>query len=107
VLDIPVNCNDARGKIGDDYDSRNDGGKNNCWYALGKFRVLYPEYRDLTDDQISDRLYEKAGMPLTHPSPWILLLKTLSIAIGVPLIVLAVGSALGWAFDGFSKERLK
>ena len=106
VPDVPVVCSDARGKVGDDYDLRDYGGKNNCWYPLPKFRVLYPEYKDLTDDQISDRLYEKAGMPIDHGAPWTLLLKTLGIAIGVPLIVLAIGSALGWSFAGFrASER--
>jgi hypothetical protein len=33
--------------------------------------------------------------------------SNLSIAIGVPLIVLAVGSALGWSLAGFSGARLK
>jgi hypothetical protein len=102
VLDVPVACSDARGKIGDDYEVRD----NNCWYSINKFRPLYPEYKDLTEDQVSDRLYEKAGFPIIPPaSPWTLVSKVISIAIGVPLIVLAIVSALGWSFAGFSNER--
>jgi hypothetical protein len=107
IWDVPVVCSDARGRIGDDYDEHEYLGKNYCWYAPKKFKVLYPEseYKDLTDEQLSDRLYEKAGYPVTHASPWTLVLKVVSIAIGVPLIVLAVGSALGWSIAGFSSER--
>jgi hypothetical protein len=102
VLDVPVACGDARGKIGGDYEVRD----KNCWYSINKFRPLYPEYKDLTDDQLSDRLYEKAGFPIIPPaSPWTLLAKLISIAIGVPFVILAVGSALGWSFAGFSSER--
>jgi hypothetical protein len=106
---LPVECSaDLRGRKGEDYEFLNGyGGKNTCWYKVEKFRGLYPEYKDLTDDQVLDRTYEKLGIPLTHPSPWTLVLKTLSIAVGVPLIVLAVGSAIGWSFAGFSSERLK
>jgi hypothetical protein len=102
IPDVPVNCNDARGKIDDDYYTY--GGDKNCWYHPAKFRTLYPEYKDLPDDQLYDRLYAKAEIPLPHPSPWTLVLKTLSIAIGVPLIVLALGSAIGWSFAGFFGE---
>jgi hypothetical protein len=134
VPDVPVACTDARGKIGGDYlrdpspppqappspptadkdpfaDLRAsspgyEARDNNCWYSINKFRPLYPEYKDLTDDQVSDRLYEKAGFPRIPPaSPWTLLSKVIGIAIGVPLIILAIGSALGWSFGGFFSEQ--
>jgi len=103
---VPVACSDARGKGGEDYEVPPSwAGTNQCWYRVGKFRVLYPEYKDLSDKQLEDRLYEKAGMPRPHPSPWTLLLKTLGIAIGVPLMILVIGAALLWSFAGFAVER--
>ena len=58
---VPMQCSDARGKIGD-YEVKGYGGKNFCWYKVQEFKVLYPEYKDLTDDQLSHRLYEKVGI---------------------------------------------
>jgi hypothetical protein len=108
ILMVSVACNDARGKAGIDYEVFDDPSKTNkCWYQVPKLRALFPEYKDLTDDQLSDRLYQKAGMQTTPVSPWSLVTRAASIAIGVPLIVLAVGSALGWSLAGFSGARLK
>jgi hypothetical protein len=105
-LEVPVPCGDARGKGGEDYKVLPEWtGMKGCWYRVSKFRVLYPEYKDLSDKQLEDRLYEKAGMPRTHPSPWTLLLKTLGIAIGVPLMILVIGAALLWSFAGFAVEQ--
>jgi hypothetical protein len=56
ILMVPVACNDARGKAGIDYEVFDDPSKTT------KLRALFPEYKDLTDDQLSDRLYQKAGM---------------------------------------------
>jgi len=103
-----VACSDARGKAGTDYEVFDDRSKTNkCWYQVPKLRTLFPEYKDLTDDQLSDRLYQKAGIQTTPVSPWALVMRAVSIAIGIPLIVLAVGSALGWSLAGFSGVRLK
>jgi hypothetical protein len=115
---VPVECSaDLRGKSGDDYEVLNySDGRDRCWYEFPKFRVLYSEYKGLTDDELSDRLYKKAGIPTTTPrlykkatpaTPWTSVLKAVGIAIGVPLIVLALGSAIGWSFAGFSGEQLK
>ena len=112
VPDLPVSCPDVprgspdapRGRWGDDYTI---GGDGYCWYSVGKFRALYPEYKDLSEDQLYTRLYEKAGKTIRFFAPWTLLLKVVSIGIGAPLIVLALGSAIGWSFAGFSSERKK
>ncbi len=108
ILMVPVACSDARGKAGTDYEVFDDPSKTSkCWYQVPKLRVLFPEYKDLTDEQLSDRLYQKAGIQITPASPRSLVARAVSIAIGVPLIVLAVGSALGWSVAGFSGARLK
>ena len=97
ILMVPVACSDARGKAGTDYEVFDDPSKTSkCWYQVPKLRALFPEFKDLTDDQLSDRLYQKAGIQITPVSPWSLIMRAVSIAIGVPLLVLAVGSALGW-----------
>src|ERR1041384_4888500 len=65
-----------------------------CWFQLPKVRAFYPEYKDLTDDQLSEGLYAKADMPLTPIRPWALVRETAVIASGVPLSVLLVGWAM-------------
>jgi len=51
---VPVLCKEARGKDGEDYDASgpwNDyRAEKLCWYEEPKFRRLYPEYKDLTED---------------------------------------------------------
>lgn len=94
---LPAGCVEARGVANRDY-SRSDG---LCWYKVEDFRRLYPEYNSLTDRVLADRLYQKAGRPLQRPHPWQTVLQTGTIAVGVPLAVLAVGCAMTWAFSGF------
>ena len=43
---------------------------------------------------------------LDHSAPfpahiWMMLLNGMGIAVGVPLLVLTIGAAVGWAFSGF------
>jgi hypothetical protein len=73
-----------------------------CWYDILKFRGHFPEYKDMTDDKLSDRLYEKIGMPPQYRlSFWETLAVTMKKAIGIPLGVLALGCAMTWAVAGF------
>lgn len=65
ALMVPVDCSEARGKVSTDYSKEKDG---LCWYEMSKFRAQYTEYKDLKDDQLSDRLYEKAGLPANADS---------------------------------------
>jgi hypothetical protein len=59
---VPVApCNDARGVRGTDYNEGPYGGAPYlvgpfCWYELPKFRRLYPEYVDLSDQTLLSRL---------------------------------------------------
>jgi hypothetical protein len=39
------------------------------------------------------------------PSPWVTLGTWAAIAFGIPLVVLALGSSLVWAFTGFAARR--
>jgi hypothetical protein len=78
--------------------SRKDG---YCWYEMPAFRRLYPEYKDVSDGDLSEKLYAKVGQPLSHPHPWAIVGETAGIAVGWPLAVLALGWSLAWAFSGF------
>jgi hypothetical protein len=103
ALMVPVDCSEARGKLASDYSKAKDG---LCWYEMPKFRTQYTEYKDLKDDQLSDRLYEKAGIPLTPIRPWTKVMQAAGIALGVPVAVLILGWSLMWAFSGFRHTQL-
>ncbi len=103
---VPVDCKEARGKSGTDYEPPDRPwnaytNTPNCWYQMPTFRRLFSEYRDMSDDAAIDKLYAKAGIELHPARPWRALGNALSIALGVPLVVLVIGAALGWAFSGF------
>jgi len=73
---------------------------------MADFRRLYPEYNDLTDDVLTQKMYEKANRPLKAPAePWWFLGQAISVAVIVPLFVLLLGSALAWALSGFAYGR--
>ena len=64
ILLVPVDCRDARGKVNVDYTPPEGPwnaytGSPQCWYRADVLRRLYPEYKDLPDDDLSDRLYKK------------------------------------------------
>lgn len=94
---LPVNCAEARGTMDRDYSSS----EGLCWYTMENFRRFYPEYRDLSDRVISDRVYAKAGIPLRKAHPWEALLDAALLAVGIPLIILALGFGFAWVISGF------
>ena len=100
-LVLPADCRQARGIPSVDY-SLEEGF---CWYNQDTFRRLYPEYNDLTDGGLSERMYKKAGYPITKPRPWFKLFEVAAVAIGVPLAALALGFAGGWIVSGFRASR--
>jgi hypothetical protein len=71
-----------------------------------KFRVLFPEYNDLSDTELSRRLYSRFGQD-TKPeaAPLKRLGIAMSVALGLPLIVLSLGASIMWACAGFSSTR--
>lgn len=97
---VPADCAKVRGNRGSDYSET----ENVCWYKMDDFRRLYPEYKDVKDKELSEKLYEKAGQPLKHLHPWKSVMEVVCVALGIPLAVLALGSALFWAFSGFRSE---
>jgi hypothetical protein len=97
TADVPVDCSQARGKLSSDY--TNEIG--HCWYEMPKFRALYPGYKDLNDNRLSELLYGKAGIPLVPIRPWTKVMQAAGLATGVPIAALLVGWSLIWAFGGF------
>ena len=97
---VPVLCADARGAA--DFIGVND----NCWYAMSKFRRLYPEYNDLSDNELTRKLYTARGVEFHDlPKPWVTLGTWAGIAFSIPLVVLVLGASLVWAFSGFAATR--
>ena len=76
-----------------------------CWYDLSKFRAQFPEYNDLSDQVLTDALYEKA-FDLNAPEydPWSLLLKKILLSISIPLGSLILGLITKWAIAGFKSS---
>jgi hypothetical protein len=100
---IPVDCRNARGKSGIDYDGNffdrfdepTRGTDPKCWYKIDALRRLYPEYNDLSEDVLINKLRQKAGVPTTEPeAPWKTLRIVILVAVGVPVLFLLLGEAL-------------
>jgi hypothetical protein len=121
-LFVPVLCGEARGKAGTDYavkDKRKPhqwdmsierNPSDTCWYGMSNFRTSYPEYKALQDQELIRKRHEALGtltfddlIPVSNP--WATLGTWAGIAFGIPLIVLALGSSLVWAFSGFAARR--
>jgi hypothetical protein len=112
ILLVPLDCREARGKAKVDYTPPEGPwsaytSSAQCWYQIDALRRLYPEYKDLTDGDVSGRLYKKAGVVTNPARPWSALGWAMLIAIGIPTFTLLLGAALGWALSGFFSTRSK
>jgi hypothetical protein len=109
LLLVPQLCGQARGVAGTDYSRDKEKSSNpfdTCWYEMSKFRPLYPEYKDVSDKELSKKLYADHGVPIRDlPNPWETLGEWAAFALGPPLAVLALGSTLLWALSGFAVTR--
>ena len=112
TLLVPVDCRMARGSEGKDYNKEEDGPWRQyradkslrlCWYEEPKFRALCPEYNDFSTDDLTERLYTKAGLSIERARPWKLVAEFSAFMIGLPLGVLAAGATLYWALSGFKR----
>ena len=109
ALLVPQFCDQARGVAGTDYSTQQerhpaDPYAKPCWYAISKFRPLYPEYNNLSDEELSRKLYDYADPWFRHV-PWATLETWAGIAFGIPLAVLVLGASLVWALSGFAAKR--
>jgi hypothetical protein len=102
---VPVACSSARGQAGVDYTKQQTWDKylyatqsDNCWYPISKFRHLFSEYNDLSDDALIEKLYQDSGTPLSEARPWMTSAQAAGIALVPPLVLLLMGSTLVWAF---------
>ena len=93
----PTDCEKARGTAGTDYSVS----KELCWYRIEDFRRLFPEYNNVSDRVLDQKLYAKVGQPIQKLHPWVKLMETVAVAVAVPLAVFALGWSLFWAFAGF------
>ena len=75
-----------------------------CWYEEPRFRVLYPEYNNLGERELQEKLYHEVlpgrkfwqthenSLPAPRPAqPWNLLMFVAIVAFGVPLALLTMG----------------
>lgn len=116
---MPVLCGQARGIAGTDYTTKanqkpgpwdSDAKPNpfdTCYYiGVPTFRRLFPEYANIEDNALVKKVYADSGQPTRDlANPWINLLALVAWALGIPLLVLAIGSALFWALAGFKRDR--
>ncbi|CAN7680355.1 hypothetical protein LJR235_005369 [Pararhizobium sp. LjRoot235] len=106
---VPVYCYQTRGAIKADYTL--DSGQSEerpwdkCWYGMKKFRALFPEYKDLDEEQLTTQMYTAVKIPLYPARPWETLGGITAFAFGVPLGLLAIGAALAWALSGFTRPK--
>ncbi|KZS51343.1 hypothetical protein FHT72_003493 [Rhizobium sp. BK077] len=105
---IPVSCYQTRGSLKVDFELATGITEKEpwerCWYELKKFRVLFPEYKDLDDEQLVTKTYIEAKVPLYPARPWQALGWIALIAFGIPLGVLIAGGSLVWALFGFAGQ---
>jgi hypothetical protein len=104
---VPQLCGKARGVAGEDYSTIEHRNSPNvtpnpqqvCWYTTSKFRTLYPEYNDLSNDQLTNTFHVYYGIAAPRElNPWATLGMWAGIALGSPLAVLVLGASLVWAF---------
>jgi hypothetical protein len=110
---LPVECRNARGVEDKDYTRAQPGhgelyrlrpSEPTCWYPRERLRALYPEYAGLSDPPLAEKLYGAIGIPLQEaPAPFALGLRIALLAVGAPLLALALGSGLLWAAAGFAR----
>jgi peptidoglycan/LPS O-acetylase OafA/YrhL len=106
---VPLFCEDARGKLNEDYTLEPGRTyvlpKEKCWYEMPKLRALYPEFKAMTDDELVDKTYKKVGQKLTPVEPWWTVASLSAFALAIPLLFLALGSAIYWALAGFGGHK--
>ncbi len=96
VLRVPCS---VPGHMAFDFSEKADGF---CGFNIRKFRTQHPQYRDLNDDQLLDRLCEQAHINIKSPfHPRRRVTKVAAIAVGVPGAMLILGLALLWAYSDF------
>ncbi len=113
---VPVFCSKARGMPGTDYATTlsqpgpwdkyaNPLPQDACWYELSSFRRLWPEYADLSDETLTQKLYREAGSPLKQIVPYDATKRIALVAILPPLAIFLLGCLLLWVVSGFRPSK--
>lgn len=115
---MPVFCGKARGVAGTDYTTKENQNPGTwdiyakpdpfdlCYYmSVPDFRRLFPEFASMPEMDLVKKVYADAGTPTRDiGNPWVSLLGLIAWALAIPLVVLAIGSAIIWAFAGFKHD---
>jgi hypothetical protein len=115
---MPVLCGKARGVAGTDYttkENQNPGPLDIyakpdpfdlCYYtSVPEYRPLFPEFALMREMALVKKIYADAGTPTGDiRNPWVNLLGLIAWTLAIPLVVLAIGSAIMWAFAGFKRD---
>lgn len=83
------------------------GGIEVCIYEPEKFRRLYPEYRDLSIDDIEARLNKRLNLPTptAYGAAWEILRAPLGWTLIPPLALLLLGLGVYWSMAGFRRSE--
>lgn len=98
---LPMQPSQVRGSEGADYTCDSAEGPNACWYRLSTFRILFPEYKDLGEKELSDKMYPAAGIERHPAEPWQMLWRVLLVALALPVLLLILGELVAWIYRGF------
>lgn len=107
---LPVACTDARGVQNVDYEkldafepwNRYRTPSSACYYTHDKFKIMFPEYKDTPFGEISNTLYQKIGWSPKFDGDRFEQTKiVIAVAFLPPLLLLIIGSLVGWALAGF------
>ncbi|MDH4442381.1 MAG: hypothetical protein QE284_18600 [Rhizobium sp.] len=107
---VPLFCEDAKGTLNTDYqlepgDLYADP-KDRCWYKIDRLRELFDVFGEVSDEKLLEATYKATGATLKSAAPWDKVSGLVAFAVGVPLLILALGSAIYWALAGFSRTKL-
>jgi len=74
-----------------------------CYYmSVPEYRRLFPEFAWMPEMALVKKIYADAGTPTRDiRNPWVNKLGLIAWALAIPLVFLAIGSAIMWAFAGF------
>ena len=93
---IPALCSEVRGVETRDFVRENDT-SDRCWVDLASFRRLYPEIASETDEGASALIRGLNGLPMEdgNGSLWGVVLQTVILVLGPPLLLLVLGLIFG------------
>jgi hypothetical protein len=101
TLALPVDCTLARGELGKNYTSDSE---KYCWYTVSEFRKLFPEYKDLPDEKLSEKLYQSMKSKPDNHLFWDAIHNILIYGFGIPFLLLALSLCFQWIVAGFKNS---